>query len=192
MQTNSLPETPGMDVIIPPDITDRLRHLEPGYARLCVWCRSYLPPRDGRAVLWRLDGVCLRCYLQLATRLRPVAASSAPASPSALTPIGRAPRMSVAYLPDALADDTSMPLRVRVLIELQRRGAARTWTAPISMTDLASAFDRSRAAVSRAVAWAVTAGYLERQYAALPRGGRGARYRVRLERTQEAPQWAGN
>lgn len=99
--------------------------------------------------------------------------------------------MGIAVLPDQLADDASMPLRVRVLIELQRRGAYGDWTAPIATTDLARQFDRSRAAIGRAISWAVQAGYLERQYASLPRGGRGARYMARLERTARTATQGG-
>ena len=91
--------------------------------------------------------------------------------------------MSMALLPDALADDASLPLNVRVLIELQRRGAALDWTPPLATSELARRFDRSRSAVGRALAWAVARGYVQRQRASLPRGGRGARYRATLELT---------
>ena len=89
--------------------------------------------------------------------------------------------MSFAYLPDRLADDPTIPLRLRVLIELQRRDAALGWTTPISATDLATQFDRSRAAVSRALRWAVDNKLIDRQPVSLPRGGRGWRYHVWIE-----------
>lgn len=160
-------------VIIPPSLTDTLRHLPQGYARLCVACGSYLPPADGQPLRWRSDGLCLRCYLFTAATIRQRQDSRTHEK----GPL----RMSVAYFPDRLGDDERTPLRLRLLIELQKRGAALDWTPPISAAQLARQFDRSRSAVSRALTWAIKSGYLECQRCSLPRGGRGARYRAVLE-----------
>lgn len=165
-------KSPKSGVIIPPSLVDTLRHRPQGYARLCVACGSYLPPAGGQPLTWRSDGLCLRCYLSTAATIRQRQDSRHEKGPL---------RMSVAYFPDRLGDDERTPLRLRLLIELQKRGAALDWTPPISAAQLARQFDRSRSAVSRALTWAIKSGYLECQRCSLPRGGRGARYRAVLE-----------
>lgn len=161
-------------VIIPSRIASHaqeLRKRPPTYARLCVQCRAYLPQAAGQPLRWTSDGLCVRCLLSISAAL---AARK-----------GAAHAMTFSVFPDRLADDTDVPLRLRVLAELQKRGAATEWTPPISTTQLAERFGVSRSTISRALAWGVDHGYLERQRVSLPRGGRGARYRARIEETKQ-------
>lgn len=85
--------------------------------------------------------------------------------------------MGLALIPEDAVTDHSIPLRWRVFIELQRRGAAADYT-PIDAADLAVQFDRSRATIYRALHQLLTAKYLERTSYSGQHGGRLWRYRI--------------
>lgn len=85
--------------------------------------------------------------------------------------------MGLALIPETAVHDASIPLRWRVYIELQRRGAAAGFT-PIDAAELAVLFERSRATIYRVLQQLLAARYVEREHYSGDRGGRHWRYRI--------------
>lgn len=100
--------------------------------------------------------------------------------------LGAQARMGFALLPENAVHDRTIPLRWRVYIELQRRGAAADYT-PIDAADLAALFERSRATIYRVLQQLLAQKYVERQHYSGAHGGRCWRYRITTT-TGDAPR----
>ena len=91
--------------------------------------------------------------------------------------------MAAAYIPDRAGNDDLFGVSTRLLIALQRAGALGGWTPPLAGTDLAASVGISAKQARVMLARLASRGYISRRQASLPRGGRGWRYRVNIERT---------
>ncbi len=103
--------------------------------------------------------------------------------PTGLLPVSPlsslASQLPLAEIPASVADDPSWDLRLRVYVELQRRGAG-TGYVHVPQAELAEQFQRSDRTIRRLLQALVAAGYLKSRPYYPPHGGRSAEYHAVL------------